>query len=80
MTRRSVTTKRTIDAAFAAGFGFQADIVEAAGVPQNHEIAAQRLFVVDVARLGEDQRLQGVLGNAAGAAEFDGFDRPARRV
>src|ERR1035438_6035480 len=46
------------DEAEASGFGFQADIVEASGVPEDHEIAAQRLFVVDVARFGNDQGLQ----------------------
>src|ERR1022692_2096513 len=60
MTRRSVSAKRN-DQAGAAGFRFQADIVEAAGVPQDHEIGAQRLFVVDIARLGNDEGLQGVL-------------------
>src|ERR1019366_76938 len=62
------------------GFGFQPDIVEASLVPQDHEIAAQRLFVVDVALLGNDQRLQGVLRHPLGAAEFKAFNHLAGRV
>ena len=73
MTRRSVTTKRTIRPV-AARLGFETDIVEAAGVPQDHEVAAEDVFVINIAGLGGDQGLEGVLRNAPGAAEFDGFD------
>src|ERR1700693_2812412 len=44
------------------------------GLPERREIAAQRFFVVNVAYLAEDRRPQGVLGNAADAAELDPFD------
>ena len=57
----------------------QADIVEAAGVPQHHEVAAQRLFVVKIARLGKDERFQKVSWECVGAAEFEGLNHPARR-
>ena len=55
-------------------FGFQADIVEAALVPQQTEIAAHGVYAVDVPHLLFDDRLEGVLGDAAGALEIDGFD------
>ena len=45
--------------------GLQADIVEAAGIPQDHEVAAKGFFVINIARLGEDQGLQGVLRERA---------------
>ena len=62
------------DPAGLAGFALQADIVETAGVPQRHEIAAQLFVVVVVALFGVDQRAQGILRHAPGAAELDRFD------
>ena len=62
---------------FRGLLGFQLDVVEASGIPQQHEIAAQRLFVVDVAGFGIDLSLESVLGNATGAAEFDPGDHLA---
>ncbi len=67
------------DHACLARLRLQADVVEAAGIPQSHEIAVQRVFVEDVALLGEDQRAESVLGDAARATEFDGFDDVAGR-
>ena len=64
-----------------AGFprlGLYADIVESAGVPERHEIAVQRVLVIDVAfpcvgRL----RTQSVERNAPRAAELDVLDNIA---
>jgi hypothetical protein len=53
------------------------DVVEASAVPQRHEVAVQRVFVVDVADLAEDQCPQRVLRHAPLPAEIDGFDRLA---
>ncbi len=50
--------ERDDDAAAVALFGFEPDVVEAVGVPQRHEIAAQRVFVIDVADFAEDHRPQ----------------------
>ena len=41
----------------ASRFGFQADIVETSGIPQGHEIPAQRFFVINIAGLGNNQSL-----------------------
>src|SRR5579871_6157581 len=65
------------DQAVFAGLGFEADIVEAAGVPEDHEIAAGDIFGVRVAWPLGDLGLQGVLRNAPGATKFDGFDNLA---
>jgi hypothetical protein len=62
------------DEAGAAGLRFEADIVEAAGVPHGHEVAAKNILVIKVAGLRVDESFQGVLGDAAGAAKLDGFD------
>ena len=68
------TTDEANDPAFLARLAFDADVVEAAAVPKRDEIAMQAVFVVPVALLAVDERLQRILANAACAAEFDGFD------
>ena len=62
-----------------AGFALQADVVEAARVPQRHEVAMQRLFVVVVTLFGEDQCAQRILRNASGPSEIDSLDDILRR-
>ena len=61
-------------AAIGARFGLQANIVEAAAIPQRHEVAMHIVFVVDIALFSADQGAHGILRNAPGAAEFDRFD------
>src|SRR5579871_5664045 len=56
-----------------------ADIVEAAGIPESHEVAMQRVFVVRVALFGENQSPQSVLRNSARAPKLNRFDHILRR-
>src|SRR5258708_18628979 len=55
-------------------FPFQTDVVELAGVPQDHEIAAQDVFIVLIALLGYDLLAQRILRNAPRTPEIDRLD------
>ncbi len=46
------------DSAAVALLGLEPDVVEAVGVPQRHEIAPQRVFVIGIADLAENHRPQ----------------------
>ncbi len=74
MTGRSTTTKVMMTPPRSPFSVSRRDVVEAVGVPKRHEVAAQGLFVVDVAGFGDDDGAKGVLRNAAGAAKLDGLD------
>ena len=63
----------TKDEARCALLRLQAEVVKAVGIPQLHEVAAQRLFAVEIARLGDDHGLEHVLGDPAVAAKLDGL-------
>ena len=63
--------KEANDPAVRPAFLLQTDVVEPARVPQRHEVAMERFFVVFVALPGDDQRTQCVLRNTAGPAEFN---------
>ena len=70
----------TQDDARLALFGFQTNVIETARIPQNHEIAMERVFVVNVALSGNDLRAQCILRHAARPAKFNGFDHIAGRA
>ncbi len=67
------------EAAAVAPFRLESDVVEAVRIPQRHEIAAQRVFVVNVAHFAEDQRPKGILGDAPGAAKLNSLDHVCRK-
>ena len=56
----------------------KANVLKILGVPKGLEIAAQRIFVVRIARPGENSRLQGLGADAAISLELDALDR--RRI
>src|SRR5690606_39141601 len=53
---------------------FKANIVETSRVPEQHEVTAERLLVVDIVFLGIDQGTQSGLRNAACPPEVNRFD------
>ena len=62
------------DLADLAVLDLEPQVVEIAGVPEHHEIPAQRLRVVQVPALGEDPGGKAVARNPARAAEHDFLD------
>ena len=68
------------DPAGRARLALHADVVEAARVPQRHEVAVQRLLVVLVALLGEDHGSQGVLRHAPNTLKSDGIHHILARL
>ncbi len=59
------------DHADFARLRFQSDVVKAAGVPQRHEVPAERFGIELVTFFGEDQGAHSVLGDAAGSTKLD---------
>ena len=58
-----------------ARFHFQADIVEAARVPESHEVTPEELFVVNIAGFGYQQGFEGFGWGAARPAHINRIDK-----
>ena len=67
------------DPARAAHLALDANVIEAARVPQRHEVAMNRIDVVLVAALGKDHRPQRVGRNAPHTAKFNVLDHVLER-
>src|SRR5581483_5274718 len=66
--------ERQKDAALWTGFFCYANIVKAACIPQRNEVAVNRLFVVNIALFGVDERAKRILRNFSLTPEIDAFN------
>jgi hypothetical protein len=71
LTATAFDQHETDNPAGCAGFALQPNVVETPRVPKRHKVAVQGILVEAIAFLGKDLGAQGILRNAARAAELD---------